>query len=94
MEIHSKKRRLEKTAVACPIVYGSCAMWLGKKAEETATHRWTLFIRGPNDENLSSFISHVAFSLHPSFLDPVRGNYDSRVVRIYSMIIVKFALVA
>ncbi|CAM9105302.1 unnamed protein product, partial [Ectocarpus fasciculatus] len=58
--------------VACPIVYGSVAFSLGKKADETATHKWTLFIRGPSDEDLSAFVSKVAFSLHPSFPHPVR----------------------
>lgn len=65
-------RRYPDTAVSVPIVYGSCAFFLGKKAHETATHKWTLFVRGPNDEDLSVFISKVAFSLHESFAEPVR----------------------
>ena len=64
--------RLPDTAVSVPIVYGSCAFYLGKKAHETATHKWTLFVRGPNGEDLSVFISKVAFSLHESFAEPVR----------------------
>lgn len=72
MEIKEKKTFVKNTTVACPIIYGSLAYWLGKKAEDTATHRWTLFIRGPNDEDLSSFVSQVAFTLHPSFAEPIR----------------------
>ncbi len=66
------KKRLPDTAIAVPIVYGSIAFFLGKKAHETATHKWTLLLRGPNDEDLSVFVSKVAFSLHESFSEPVR----------------------
>jgi YEATS domain-containing protein 4 len=67
-----KKARTSNTTVLAPIVYGSAAFYLGKKGEQTSTHRWTLFIRGPNDEDLSVFVSKVAFSLHESFAEPVR----------------------
>lgn len=55
-------------------VIGSVAIHLGKKAEEFSTHSWKLFIRGPNDEDLSTFVDRVAFTLHPSFAEPVRGT--------------------
>jgi len=66
--------------ICCPVIYGSYAYHLGKKvpggpsygADGAATHRWTLFIRGANNEDLSTFVSKVAFSLHDSFADPVR----------------------
>jgi YEATS domain-containing protein 4 len=32
-----------------------------------------VFVRGPNDEDLSVFISKIIFSLHPSFANPLRG---------------------
>lgn len=67
-----KKKRLADTTIACPIVFGSMAFWLGKKAAEQVSHRWTLFVRGPNDEDLSVFVSKIIFSLHPSFAAPVR----------------------
>jgi YEATS domain-containing protein 4 len=51
---------------------GSIAFYLGKKAQEYQTHRWTLYIRGPQDEDLSAFISKVSFTLHPSFAQPIR----------------------
>ena len=64
---------------AMPVIYGSYAYHLGKKGpgaplviDSSATHRWTLFIRGANNEDLSTFVSKVAFSLHESFADPVR----------------------
>ena len=62
----------EPTMVHCPLVYGSIAFWLGRKADELHTHRWTLFVRGPRHEDLSYFISKVVFVLHPSFAEPIR----------------------
>lgn len=67
-----RKREDSVTCVVCPIVYGSLAYFLGKKSEE-ATHKWTLFVRGPNDEDLSTFVAQVCFSLHPSFPEPLRS---------------------
>ena len=70
MEVVTKR---SKDTVICPIVYGSMAFYLGKnKSQDMNTHRWSLFIRGPNDEDLSIFVSKVAFSLHESFAEPVR----------------------
>jgi YEATS domain-containing protein 4 len=36
------------------------------------THEWTLFLRGPNHEDLSPVISKVVFQLHQSFAQPTR----------------------
>jgi len=69
-----RKREESATCVVCPIVYGSLAHFLGKKSEE-ATHKWTLFVRGPNDEDLSTFVAQVCFSLHPSFAEPLRSKF-------------------
>lgn len=55
---------------------GSIAFYLGKKAQEYQTHSWTLYVRGPQDEDLSAFVSKVAFTLHPSFAQPVRGTHE------------------
>lgn len=66
------KKRMKQTVICAPLVYGSIAFWLGKKGTESATHKWTLFVRGPSDEDLSYFIEKVVFKLHPSFSQPVR----------------------
>jgi YEATS domain-containing protein 4 len=55
-----------------PFVYGSVAFYLGKKADDFQTHQWTLYVRGPNNEDLSLVISKVIFQLHPSFAQPIR----------------------
>jgi transcription initiation factor IIF auxiliary subunit len=57
-----------------PIIYGNISWWLGKKADDTKTHRWTTYVRGPHNEDLSYFIKKVVFTLHPSFPNPVRGT--------------------
>lgn len=68
----SSSRRLSKTTASLPILYGSVALYLGKKADEFQTHEWTLYVRGPNHEDLSVAISKVVFQLHPSFPQPIR----------------------
>lgn len=65
-------KRLSKTTACLPIVYGSIAFYLGKKADEFSTHEWTLFVRGPHHEDLSPAISKVIFQLHASFAQPTR----------------------
>jgi YEATS domain-containing protein 4 len=53
-----------------PFVYGSAAFWLGKQAAENQhSHRWTVFLRGLENEDLSYFIRSVTFGLHTSFPD-------------------------
>jgi len=59
--------------VCVPLCYGSVAFALKKpKPEEYHTHQWTLYVRGPNNEDLSNCIAKVVFQLHPSFPQPVR----------------------
>jgi len=64
--------RTKNTVVERPVIVGTIAYWLGKKAEETKTHKWTAYLRGPNNEDLSYFIKKVVFQLHPSFKNPKR----------------------
>lgn len=64
--------RLPNTTACLPFVYGSVAFYLGKKADEFSTHKWSLYLRGPNDEDISHCIAKVIFELHPSFSQPLR----------------------
>ncbi|GBG23849.1 Transcription initiation factor TFIID subunit 14 [Hondaea fermentalgiana] len=59
-----------KTVVR-PIVYGSVAFFLGKRSTEDATHEWSIYVRGLDDEDLSYMIRRVIFTLHPSCQVPV-----------------------
>jgi len=54
-------------------IVGSCAHWLGKRAEEGKSHEWTVYVRVPNpDEDPSLFIKRVVFHLHPTLQPPTR----------------------
>lgn len=55
-----------------PFVYGSSAFWLGKQSEEEHSHRWMVYVRGYEFEDLSYAIKSVTFTLHQSFAEPVR----------------------
>jgi YEATS domain-containing protein 4 len=67
--------RVKGALVERPVIYGNISWWLGKKADDTKTHRWTTYVRGPHNEDLSYFIKKVVFTLHPSFPNPVRGTH-------------------
>ncbi|KAL0582967.1 hypothetical protein ABG067_007100 [Albugo candida] len=64
--------RMKNVIVSKPIAYGSIASYLGRKSEETKTHRWTIYLRGIENEDLSYMISKVEIHLHSSFANPVR----------------------
>ncbi|VFQ99866.1 unnamed protein product [Cuscuta campestris] len=66
------EKRLNDAEVYVPIVYGTIAFWLGKKATETQSHKWTVYVRGATNEGLGVVIKRVEFQLHPSFNNPVR----------------------
>ena len=54
-------------------VLGSISYSLGKKAEESKSHEWTVFLRAANpDEDLSLYIKKVHFVLHPTLQPPTR----------------------
>ncbi|XP_078448359.1 transcription initiation factor TFIID subunit 14b-like isoform X3 [Wolffia australiana] len=58
--------------VSIPIVYGTMSFWLGKKATEYNSHKWTVYVRGATNEDLSLVIKRAVFQLHPSFDNPKR----------------------
>lgn len=53
-------------------VHGTIAFSLGKKGDDSASHKWSCYVRGPDDFEISPFIKQVAFHLHPSFNNPTR----------------------
>jgi len=53
-------------------VVGTASFHLGKKATETASHRWTVYLRSLDDEDISHFLKKVVFHLHNSFQNPLR----------------------
>nr|GMC66146.1 transcription initiation factor TFIID subunit 14B-like [Ipomoea batatas] len=66
------EKRLKDAEIYVPIVYGTIAFWLGRKATETQSHKWTVYVRGATNEDLSVIIKRAVFQLHPSFNNPVR----------------------
>ena len=64
--------RVKDTEFTFPIVIGSVAIGLGKKATETETHRWTLYVRGADGTDVTDVVSKVVFHLHPTFANPHR----------------------
>ena len=69
-----------------PIIYGNSAVAL-KKPENEHTHRWTIFVRGFNNEDISTYVRKVVFKLHESFVQPNRGK-DKEEKNVISEIII------
>lgn len=44
-----------------------------KPTAEGFTHDWTVFVRGPEGNNIQHFVEKVVFQLHESFPKPKRG---------------------
>ncbi|KAB1201880.1 Transcription initiation factor TFIID subunit 14b [Morella rubra] len=65
-------RRVKDVEICLPIVYGTIAFYLGRKASESQSHKWTVYVRGATNEDLGVVIKQVIFQLHPSFNNPTR----------------------
>lgn len=64
--------RLKDTELVVPVATGTVAFHLGKRANDTATHRWTAYVRSPQGGDLAHVLRAVTFTLHPSFDNHVR----------------------
>ncbi|KAJ7542418.1 hypothetical protein O6H91_10G106500 [Diphasiastrum complanatum] len=65
-------KRVKDIEISVPIVYGTISFWLGKKADELHSHKWTVYVRSAANEDLCVVIKKVVFQLHPSFNNPTR----------------------
>ncbi|XP_057443693.1 transcription initiation factor TFIID subunit 14b-like [Lotus japonicus] len=65
-------KRLKDVEISVPIVYGTIAFYLGRKASESQSHKWTVYVRGASNEDLGVVVKKVVFQLHPSFNNPTR----------------------
>ncbi|XP_038705636.1 transcription initiation factor TFIID subunit 14b-like isoform X1 [Tripterygium wilfordii] len=65
-------KKLKDAEISVPIVYGNIAFWLGKKANEYQSHKWTVYVRGATNEDLGLVIKRAVFQLHSSFNNPTR----------------------
>ena len=49
----SGMKRKRDTELVVPICYGTCAYYLGKKADEYHSHKWTVYLREPEHGDLA-----------------------------------------
>ncbi|KAI9248099.1 exocyst complex component Sec5-domain-containing protein [Sporodiniella umbellata] len=63
-----------RVCVSRPFYYGSIAYPLnGKKASDPDhTHRWTVMVKGLNNEDLTYYVKKVVFKLHETYPNPIR----------------------
>jgi transcription initiation factor IIF auxiliary subunit len=79
----SGNKRIKGISVSRPIYFGSVAAPLnGKKASDPDhTHKWTVMIKGLNNEDLSYYIKKVVFKLHETYPNPLRSKQYSLKTR-------------
>ena len=65
-------RRVKEQELVLNLAIGTVAFWLGKKASEYHSHKWTVYVRGANKQDISAYVSKVTFQLHASFPNPIR----------------------
>lgn len=68
-------KRLKNVQHVRPIIYGSYSQPLKPdepRNDPSHTHKWAVFVKGHNGEDLSSFIKKISFRLHESFQNPER----------------------
>ncbi|CCH41080.1 hypothetical protein BN7_617 [Wickerhamomyces ciferrii] len=73
----ASNKRIKTLSISRPIIYGNTAEPFGEKrppnCPDEHTHNWTVFVRGPNGEDLSYFIKKVVFKLHDTYNNPTRS---------------------
>ncbi|XP_022926814.1 transcription initiation factor TFIID subunit 14b-like [Cucurbita moschata] len=69
----SASKKLKDMEICVPIVCGTIAFYLGRKAGKSQSHKWTVYVRGATSEDLVVVIKRVVFQLHPSFRNPTRA---------------------
>lgn len=57
----SGQKRVKDTEFVLPICVGTIAFWLGKKASEEKSHRWTVYVRSPMGDDMSHILNSVTF---------------------------------
>lgn len=69
-------KRIKGLSVSRPFYYGSIAYPLnGKKASDADhTHKWTVMVKGLDNEDLSYYIKKVVFKLHETYPNPLRSK--------------------
>ncbi|CAF4061366.1 unnamed protein product, partial [Rotaria sp. Silwood1] len=56
-----------------PILYGNTAKHFGSKRDSDGhTHRWILYVRSFNNDDMSSYINRIQFRLHETYPNNIR----------------------
>ena len=69
----------QKGTFVCPFIYGSTAIPFGKKdtpEDPTHTHRWSVYVRGVQGEDLSYLFKKVIIKIHETYPSPSRCNHN------------------
>jgi YEATS domain-containing protein 4 len=66
-------------AVYVPFVCGTISWWLGRGKSGSGnaaehSHKWTVFVRGPDNRDITYAVAKVVFTLHSSFQNHIRGE--------------------
>ncbi|CAI4050234.1 hypothetical protein N7582_004864 [Saccharomyces uvarum] len=73
----SISKRIKTLSVSRPVIYGNTAKKMGSVKPPNApaehTHLWTIFVRGPQNEDISYIIKKVVFKLHDTYPNPLRS---------------------
>lgn len=62
---------LKHSLIHKPVIFGTYAIFRGKKVQQEKMYAWCCYVRGRDGEDISKFISKVEFELDPSFPEPV-----------------------
>lgn len=69
-------KRIKTLSLTRPIIYGNTAKKFGEVRPPNApaehTHLWTIFVRGPQNEDISYLIKKVVFKLHDTYPNATR----------------------
>ncbi|KAJ1650803.1 NuA4 histone H4 acetyltransferase complex and the SWR1 complex subunit [Dispira simplex] len=80
------QQRVKGISIARPIVYGNVAAPLGDErgSQPDHTHKWTISVRGVNNEDISYYVKKVVFKLHETYTQPNRrwGEFEI-AIKIY-----------
>lgn len=73
MEEPSTVQTNDMDKITKSIVYGSIATPI-KKPESDHTHKWTVYVKGAFNDDISAYVKKVVFRLHESFTNPTRST--------------------
>ncbi|KAG0683538.1 NuA4 histone H4 acetyltransferase complex and the SWR1 complex subunit [Pichia californica] len=74
----SSNKRIKQVSISKPILYGNIATKFSPvnpmpiNAPKDHTHSWTIFVKDPTNNDLSSYIKKVVFKLHDTYPNSTR----------------------